>query len=113
MRTKNVPAATMDEDIVHVHHIPGRSVTVSLGIGSMVTEQVYVYPLPPGAEPVEPPKRSLTYFKAIGPGESFTIEGDDYDELMSANPSWAQGKKAGKFHLDDLWTFIDRQRAAQ
>ncbi len=42
----------------------------------------------------------------------YEINGADFTELMSAGPAWALNKPAGTYRNDDLWIFIDRQRAA-
>lgn len=43
----------------------------------------------------------------------YTIKGADYDELLSANPSWNPNKPEGTYFNDDLWHFIDLQRASK
>lgn len=42
--------------------------------------------------------------------EQFLIEKGDYEELISASPSWAPGKPAGVYRNEDLWPLIDRIR---
>jgi hypothetical protein len=39
----------------------------------------------------------------------YTISNGDYEELVSANPSWNPEKPAGTYFNDDLWHFIDKQ----
>ena len=43
----------------------------------------------------------------------YVIKNDDYDELLSADPFWNPEKPAGTYFNDDLWHFIDLQRASQ
>ena len=42
--------------------------------------------------------------------KQYNIDGNSYDELISANPSWDPEKPAGTYFNDDLWHFIDQQR---
>lgn len=37
----------------------------------------------------------------------YIIEGDMYDQLLSANPPWNPEKPAGTYFNSDLWHFID------
>jgi hypothetical protein len=39
--------------------------------------------------------------------KSFSINGEMYIELNSANPSWHPEKPEGTFFNEDLWHFID------
>jgi hypothetical protein len=38
------------------------------------------------------------------------VSGNNYDLLMSANPSWAAGKPANEYRETDLWYIIDLVR---
>ena len=71
---------TYTEDIKVVEHIQDRE-TVRITVGS----------------PVSTP----------APIQVYDIKEADYTELMSANPTWAPGKPANTFKLNDLWYFID------
>lgn len=42
--------------------------------------------------------------------KEYSIKGDDYDELLSPNPSWNPEKPGGTYFNSDLWHFIDQQR---
>lgn len=41
----------------------------------------------------------------------YMIHGSDYEELMSANPTWAPTKPGGVFRKEDLWHFVDLIRS--
>jgi hypothetical protein len=41
----------------------------------------------------------------------YMIHGTDYEELMSAYPSWSPQKPAGVFRKEDLWHFVDLMRS--
>lgn len=43
----------------------------------------------------------------------YVIKNDDYDDLLSASPSWNPDKPAGTYFNDDLWHFIDLQRTSK
>jgi hypothetical protein len=43
--------------------------------------------------------------------QTYTIDGDDYDELVGAPREWNPKKPEGTYHNEDLWHFIDKQRA--
>ena len=105
-----VPAQTLQEEIVGVQHTLGKQVIAHVAIGVMVDTPMAI----PGDTPMTPKYKMKSIFTmAKNEVQGYTIEGEDYDELMSAGPSWAPGKKAGKFQPDDLWLYIDKQRAAQ
>ena len=82
-----VPTQTVTEDIVSINEYPSVLVRVD-----------------------------VAYSTAAGPvpnsSQSYDIDGDDFAELMSANPEWAPGKPAGTYRNEDLWIFIDRKRAS-
>ena len=42
---------------------------------------------------------------------AYIIDGDDYTELLSPNPSWDTAKPGGTYFNEDLWHFIDQQNA--
>lgn len=42
--------------------------------------------------------------------ENYVIKGDNYEILMSANPSFAPQKPADEYRDDDLWYIIDKIR---
>ena len=88
-RTVVVPAQSVLEDIRSVEEYIGDSVRVLVGVVS--SEGVFLVP------------QQFSIFE---------VKGADYAELVSASPSWAPGKPAGTFRNEDLWVFIDRQRAA-
>jgi hypothetical protein len=41
----------------------------------------------------------------------YSIYNEDYEELMSAYPSWSPQKPAGVFRKEDLWHFVDLIRS--
>lgn len=77
-----------DEDIIsYEHNILGEFVRVTLGFGSIDTENGFI-----AAD-----NQSF---------ETHIIVGDDYHNLISAN----QEKPKGVFRKDDLWPFVDLLR---
>lgn len=108
MRQTTIPQQTVTEDIVSFEHQVDRFVRVLVGKGIVVEGKFQ--PLP-----------SQTY-------ESFTISDSpaqinsmtdevikeaqlDYQELMSAYPTWSPQKPAGVFRKEDLWHFVDLIRS--
>lgn len=89
-RAIQVVTANAVEDIVTLYEQPGRMVRLCVAPvnadGTMVNGNVF---------------------------EEYEIAGDDFDELVSENPSWAPGKPAGTYRNEDLWVFIDRYRAKE
>jgi hypothetical protein len=41
----------------------------------------------------------------------YMVHSADYEELMSAYPSWSPQKPAGVFRKEDLWHFVDLIRS--
>ena len=80
-REIEVPASVVSEFIMAFDHMPENSIRVHIGSGSGI------------------------------PTDQVVIARDDYEELMSEDPSWAPGKKKDDFRLSDLWIFVDRARA--
>lgn len=115
MRERVIPSVIVTEDISNVIHVQGLSVVVVLSAGTMVTEHITL-PIDPDNPPaiaLAPPTVERTFFRAIsGKDAVYKIEHGDYDELMSASPSWSPGKPAGVFRYDDLWYYVDKYRAA-
>lgn len=89
-RQSTIPAQQVTEDIRSVEEITGLFVRVMVGTIDSQTGDFTV------------PQQFVTY----------EIKGDDFAELMSANPEWAPSKPAGTYRNDDLWVFIDRIRGA-
>lgn len=78
-----------DEDIVYYEHsITGKFVRVMVGIGTKMADGSFV-------------AADNQNF------ENVIIEGQNYDNLMSANGN----KPLGVFRKDDLWDFVDIGRA--
>lgn len=107
---KVVPATTVSEDILHVTHISGLRVIVDVHQGNMTATRMQVPPDPD--TPLHVKVGDVTFFQPTGPSTKYRIEFADYDELMSANPSWSKGKPAGVFRTEDLWHYVDKYRAA-
>lgn len=110
MREITIPQQTVYESIQTYEHFVGTCVTVSVGVGSDVNGVFqFAYPqtfknytIANAAERLDPQTGQV-----IRPAIA------DYDDLMSANPSWAPNKPAGTFRQDDLWRFIDLIRSRE
>lgn len=89
-RQSTIPEQTVFEDIRSIDEVVGSHVRAMVGrvdsAGEFIVPQQY---------------------------EVFEITGDNFAELMSANPTWAPGKPAGTYRNEDLWIFIDRLRGQQ
>ena len=88
-RQSTIPAQSITEDISAVQEFTGQFVRVMVG----TVEENGEFTVP---------QQFLTY----------TIDGQYFEELMSASPEWAPGKPAGTYRNDDLWVLIDRIREA-
>lgn len=84
-REVNIPAETVYEDIQSLQEFPEQQI-VRVVVGQTDSQGVFVVP------------QQLT---------EYTIKGDMYTELNSANPSWDPAKPAGTYFNADLWHFID------
>lgn len=89
MREIGVIQQTVSEDITYYEH----------SIGGNVKVLVKTFTLQDGV---------LT---ALDASNMYMIHGSDYEELMSANPTWAPTKPDGVFRKDDLWHFVDLIRS--
>lgn len=95
-REVNIPAQTYREEIRSLEEYPGDGVTpgVVRVTVSRVDEEGRFMPTQ-AAQP------------------AYVIEGQDYDMLVGDGDGWAEpGKPAGTYRNEDLWHFIDLQRAA-
>lgn len=89
MGRKRQVIVDQDEDIVsYEHNIPGGFVRVLVGAGTT---------LPDGSFQVA---ENQTY-------ESYTIQDEEYTDLMTAKGN----KPAKTFRRDDLWQYVDSNRA--
>ena len=87
-RTTTIPAISVTEDINGIVETPGQSVRVVIGLldanGNWLLNQNM---------------------------QTFIINGDDYKELNGPPTSWAPDKPNGTYRNDDLWHYVDLQRA--
>jgi len=90
LREITTPATTSTLMMASVTHNSGESVLIMLRAGSVNEDGIFV------------PSRSS------GPPMVCCVDGDNYAELMSANPTWAPNKPAGTFREEDLWQYIAR-----
>lgn len=89
MSRKRVVVVNDDEDIVsYEHNLPGRFVRVLVGSGTTLPDGTFI------------PAPEQSY-------ESLMIKDDDYISLMATNGN----KPAGTFRREDLWAFVDSNRA--
>jgi len=87
-RTVNIPASTVTEAIGLINETPG--VCVSFLVGAVDQNGEFI----------------------IGQQfDSFTVSGADYTELNGPPTSWAPDKPTGTYRNDDLWHYVDLQRA--
>ncbi len=83
-RQVDIPAQVVYEKIIFVEELPNFWVRASVGKTDAVGELL-------------PNQRSETY----------TIEGDNFTELLKPNTPWSPNKPAGTYDNEDLWHFID------
>lgn len=83
-RQVDIPAQVVFEKIIFVEELPNFWVRASVGKTDASGDLI-------------PNQRSETY----------TIEGDNFTELLSPAPSWSPNKPAGTYDNEDLWHFID------
>jgi hypothetical protein len=88
MRSTTIPETTIIEDIGNLREIPNEFVEFTVGKklpnGNWIVPQTF---------------------------ESFLITGQDYIELNGPPTSWAPDKPTGTYRNDDLWHYVDLQRA--
>lgn len=89
-RESTIPATVVVEDIRMIQEVTG--ISISVMVGSLDQSGEFIVP--------------QTF-------DTYQIDGDDFTELMSANPPWAPNKPAGTYRNEDLWIFIDRFRSNQ
>ena len=87
-REITVPASTIKEDIYLIEEAVGIAVRVVVGF-----------------------LNSENKFDLAIPTKEYRILGADYQELVGAPPSWSPNKPTGTYQNDDLWHYIDLQRA--
>ena len=87
-RTTTIPAISVIEDINGIVETPGQSVRVVIGLldanGNWLLNQNM---------------------------QTYIINGADYTELNGPPTSWAPDKPTGTYRNDDLWHYVDLQRA--
>lgn len=104
MRTQIIPEQTVVEDIVSFEHHIGSWVRVLIGKGT-VQDNLFI-PNPNQVYEVV----NILDKPGITQSMTDTVIKEpqlDYQELMSANPSWAPNKPGGVFRKEDLWHFVD------
>ena len=106
MRTQTIPQQTVVEDIVNIDHNLGNFVRLMVGNGIETNGKFELLP----SQTLE------TIVIANTPNGIINEDGtktdiDDYQELLSANPTWAPTKPAGVFRKEDLWHFVDLIRS--
>jgi len=93
-RESTIPAQTVREEIRTLEEYPAHGVTpgiVRALVGRVDEAGDFIVP-----------QQFVTY----------TIEGEQYDELCGPPPAWAPDKPAGTYRNEDLWHFIDLMRNA-
>lgn len=108
MRTQTIPEQTVAEDIVSFEHYIGSWVKVLVAKGAI--ENGSFIPFPNQTYEV------VNILDVPGITQSMTdvIVREpqlDYQDLMSANPTWAPQKPEGVFRKEDLWHFVDLIRS--
>lgn len=86
-REITIPSQTVYEEIQSLQEFP-EDMFVRVIVGTTDAEGVFIVP-----------QQYRTYI----------IQGDDYIELLSPNPSWDPEKPGGTYFNEDLWHFIDQQ----
>jgi hypothetical protein len=87
-REINIPASTIKEDIYLIEESVGIAVRVVVGF-----------------------LNSENKFDLEIPTKHYRILGADYQELVGFPPAWAPDKPSGTYRNEDLWHYIDLQRA--
>ena len=87
-RTVNIPASTVIEAIGSINETPG--ICVNFLVGKVDQSGEFIIP---------------QQF------DNFIVSGDDYKELNGPPTSWAPDKPTGTYRNDDLWHYVDLQRA--
>ena len=106
MRTQTIPQQTVVEDIVNIDHNLGNFVRLMVGKGVEIDGKFDLLP-----------NQNLETIVIVNiPGGITNEDGTktdivDYQELLSANPTWAPTKPAGVFRKEDLWHFVDTIRS--
>jgi hypothetical protein len=103
-RTSTIPAQIVNEDIRSIQEFPPSGTVqpgtiISIHTRGIVQVQTGV-------------KDADGNWKTPQQHSVYAIEGDDYDELVGPPQAWNPNKPEGTYHNEDLWHFIDKQRAA-
>ena len=88
-RQVTIPSETIYEEIQSLQEFP-EDMFVRVIVGTTDAEGVFIVP-----------QQYRTYI----------IDGANYVELLSPNPSWNPAKPGGTYFNEDLWHFIDQQNA--
>ena len=90
MRTVTIPQTTITEDISLIDEAPGIQVRFLVGKresnGNWVVPQQF---------------------------ETFIVAGEQYEELNGPPQPWCADKPIGTYRNEDLWHYVDLQRASQ
>ena len=90
MRTVTIPQITITEDISQIDETPGIQVRFLVGKresnGNWVVPQQF---------------------------ETFIVAGEQYEELNGPPQPWCPDKPIGTYRNEDLWHYVDLQRASQ
>jgi len=90
-RNKTIPAKQVREEIQSYQYSRGQSVMIVVGVGEDDADGVFQFDVP-------------QQFSTV------SVTGTDFEDLMSESPSWARGKPANTFRLEDLWVAVDAKR---
>jgi hypothetical protein len=94
-RTTTFPAKTVTEDISFLEETPPdgtQSGSVRVTVGNVDANGAFIFP-----------QQFQVYF----------VTGADYAELNGPPTTWAPDKPDGTYRNEDLWHYVDLQRAAQ
>tara|TARA_R110000822_G_C15291821_1_gene491138 strand:+ start:1301 stop:1636 length:336 start_codon:yes stop_codon:yes gene_type:complete len=108
MRTVNIPAQTISENIQSYINNVGYSVNIVVGVGVMV-DGTFMFSVPQQFSSID----IVNVPEVIDPVTQQVMKPavTDYTDLMAGSPSWDSSKPAGSFSEDDLWYFIDLIRS--
>ena len=93
-RNKTIPEQIRKEEIQSYTYVIDQRVSVCIGAGVVGDDGVFVY-------------------DANQQFESIEIDKENFDALMSRNPSWNPSKQSWIFSKADLWVCVDYIRAGQ
>lgn len=92
-----------------------RTVTIPAQAAKTYPEQIELVSINPNAQFIhvsisegvfDTDGTTAIFTSTVNPTQ-YTIVGDDWNDLMSATPSWGGTKPAGRYREEDLWEVID------